>query len=35
QIKQLAEDDLPVLQQHLELARAALAAPGGGNRKND
>jgi putative membrane protein len=34
QIKQLAEDDLPVLQQHLELARAALAAAGGVNRKN-
>ena len=29
QIKQLAEDDLPVLQQHLALARAALAATGG------
>jgi putative membrane protein len=29
QIRQLAEDDLPVLEQHLELARAALAASGG------
>jgi putative membrane protein len=28
-IKQLAEDDLPVLKQHLELARAALSASGG------
>jgi putative membrane protein len=36
QIKQLAEDDLPVLQQHLELARAALAASGGDmNSTND
>jgi putative membrane protein len=29
QIKQLARDDIPVLQTHLELARAALAASGG------
>jgi putative membrane protein len=29
QIRQLDEDDLPVLEQHLELARAALAASGG------
>jgi hypothetical protein len=28
-IRQLAEDDLPVLKQHLELARAALKATGG------
>jgi putative membrane protein len=28
-IRQLAKDDLPVLKQHLELARAALAASGG------
>jgi putative membrane protein len=35
QIKQLAEDDLPVLQQHLELARAALAASGAVNSNND
>jgi putative membrane protein len=34
-IKQLAEDDLPVLQQHLELARAALAASGDKNNNND
>ncbi|MDX6725858.1 MAG: putative rane protein, partial [Baekduia sp.] len=35
QIKQLAEDDLPVLQQHLELARAALAAGGDVKTTND
>jgi putative membrane protein len=35
QIKQLAEDDLPVLRQHLELARAALAASGDMNSTND
>jgi putative membrane protein len=35
QIKQLAEDDLPVLQQHLELARAALAASGDVKTTND
>jgi len=35
QIRQLAEDDLPVLQQHLELARAALAATGAMNSNND
>jgi putative membrane protein len=34
-IKQLAEDDLPVLKQHLELARAALAAAGGTSDSND
>jgi putative membrane protein len=35
QIKQLAEEDLPVLQQHLELARTALAATGAMNSAND
>jgi putative membrane protein len=34
-IKQLAEDDLPVLKQHLELARAALAAAGGMSDSTD
>jgi putative membrane protein len=33
-IKQLAEDDLPVLKEHLELARAALAAAGGMDDNN-
>jgi putative membrane protein len=35
QIKQLAKDDLPVLQQHLELARAAVAATGDKRNSND
>jgi putative membrane protein len=35
QIKQLADDDLPVLQQHLELARAALTAGGAKSDNNN
>jgi putative membrane protein len=35
QIQDLAEDDLPVLKQHLELARAALEATGGQPGSND
>jgi putative membrane protein len=34
QIKQLAKDDLPVLQQHLELARTAAAAAATGDQHN-